>query len=300
MYCEKCGKYSGKYSLCKDCYYENQKEVPETVIIKEDSQEDSDELICPICGEPTSVYMGNARKDRLCRKHGKMLKDGEILIDSHDRYREKETGKIISNANNTKENNIKNDSEKIKEENEKEQTAEENKNEFSDITCIICGNPSNGKHFCAKCYKQYANKVLYIQVKKCKEFTKLEAEYESDFTCEDGHLVKSPYEKIIDDWLYRENVKHAYEKKLDIDETHDITPDFYIPEYNGKEKIYVEFWGYGEENSEYKRRKEYKTNLYPDLAKKENIAVVYLTKKDVETDNFKKKIKYAEQGKIKE
>ena len=37
-------------------------------------------LICPICGEPTSVYMGNARKDRLCRKHATMLKNGEIVI----------------------------------------------------------------------------------------------------------------------------------------------------------------------------------------------------------------------------
>ena len=38
------------------------------------------DLICPICGEPTSVYMGNARKDRLCRKHGMMLKNGEIEV----------------------------------------------------------------------------------------------------------------------------------------------------------------------------------------------------------------------------
>ena len=150
-------------------------------------------------------------------------------------------------------------------------STEETKND--DLTCIICGEPSNGKHFCLKCYRQFSKKVLYIQVKKCKEFTKLEAEYESDFTCEDGHLVKSPYEKIIDDYLYREGIKHAYEKKIDIDETHDITPDFFIPEYNGVKNIYVEFWGYGEENIEYTRRKEYKTNLYPDLVTKDNIEI---------------------------
>ena len=107
----------------------------------------------------------------------------------------------------------------------------------SDLTCIICGEPSNGKHFCIKCYKEFANKVLYIQVKKCKEFTKLDTEYESDLTCDDGHMVKSPYEKIIDNWLYAEGIKHAYEAKLDIDETHDITPDFFIPEYNGTKNI---------------------------------------------------------------
>ncbi len=38
----------------------------------------SDSLKCPICGKPTRVYMGNARKDRLCGTHADMLKAGEI------------------------------------------------------------------------------------------------------------------------------------------------------------------------------------------------------------------------------
>lgn len=33
-----------------------------------------EELKCPICGEATRVYMGNARKDKLCGKHADMLK----------------------------------------------------------------------------------------------------------------------------------------------------------------------------------------------------------------------------------
>ena len=37
-----------------------------------------EKLVCPICGKPTSVYMGNARNDRLCRKHAKDLKEGLI------------------------------------------------------------------------------------------------------------------------------------------------------------------------------------------------------------------------------
>ena len=40
----------------------------------------NDELVCPICGESTSVYMGNARKDRLCRKHALMAKAGQIVL----------------------------------------------------------------------------------------------------------------------------------------------------------------------------------------------------------------------------
>ena len=35
---------------------------------------ENEKLTCPICGEPTRVYMGNARKDRLCGKHADMLK----------------------------------------------------------------------------------------------------------------------------------------------------------------------------------------------------------------------------------
>ena len=40
----------------------------------------ADKLVCPICGEPTNVYMGNARKDRLCRKHSFDLKEGKLAF----------------------------------------------------------------------------------------------------------------------------------------------------------------------------------------------------------------------------
>lgn len=39
----------------------------------------NENLICPICGEPTNVYMGKARKDRLCRKHGMLVNKGELV-----------------------------------------------------------------------------------------------------------------------------------------------------------------------------------------------------------------------------
>lgn len=39
----------------------------------------ADKLVCPICGEPTRVYMGNARKDRLCGKHADEFKHARIL-----------------------------------------------------------------------------------------------------------------------------------------------------------------------------------------------------------------------------
>lgn len=234
---------------------------------------------CPICGAPTSSYMGHYRKDGLCRLHTQQLKEG-IIEQCLDCGKWHETSKPCECKN-----TVAKHSEGVK---------------TSELTCIICGEPSNGKHFCINCYRKYANKVLYLKVQKCKDFEKLEAEYESDFVCDDGHLVKSPYEKIIDNWLFKENIQHAYEVKIDIDKDKDITPDFYIPEYKGTKNIYIEFWGYDETNMKYQQRKQYKLQIYPELVKRDGITVIYLNRKEVENDTYKKKIKYAEQGKINE
>lgn len=240
----------------------------------------TDKLVCPICGEPTSVYMGKARKDRLCRKHGRMANAYEIVqCPNCGKWHKTEDDCDCKAPSKNYKQVYENDEE---------------------LTCIICGEPSNGKHFCLGCYKKYANKVLYIKVQKCKEFEKLDAEYESELVCEDGHLVKSPYEKIIDNWLYQEGIQHAYEKKIDIDKDKDLTPDFYIPEYKGTKNIYIEFWGYEATNIKYQQQKEYKLKIYPDLVKRDGITVIYLNKKEVDNDTYKKKIKYAEQGKINE
>ena len=114
----------------------------------------NENLICPICGKPTSVWYGNARKDKLCREHAQQLKEG-LIEQCPDCGKWHETGKPCECKN------------KIA-----KHTENANSNE---LTCIICGEPSNGKHFCYNCYKKYANKVLYLKVLKCKEFEKLEA-----------------------------------------------------------------------------------------------------------------------------
>lgn len=38
-----------------------------------------EKLLCPVCGEPTRVYMGKARKDKLCGKHADDLKNGLLI-----------------------------------------------------------------------------------------------------------------------------------------------------------------------------------------------------------------------------
>ena len=93
----------------------------------------SREKTCPICGEPTNVYMGNARKDGLCREHGRMANAGEIVVcdncgkwhgkDQKCQCRQSKKSEIIREDNITVES-----------------------------TCIICGELSNGKPQCKDCY----------------------------------------------------------------------------------------------------------------------------------------------------
>ena len=96
------------------------------------------DLICPICGEPTSVYMGNARKDRLCRKHAAMLKNGEI-----QQCEKCSTWKIANKP--------------CKCENVKESTTKTTTNNSDELTCIICGENSYGKDVCKSCYIEIMN-----------------------------------------------------------------------------------------------------------------------------------------------
>lgn len=98
----------------------------------------SNELKCPICGEPTRVYMGNARKDKLCGKHADMLKAGEIEYDS--------LLGIYYDSNGYEIDTIYNKADK-KEQNNKNNLEIKNQ-------CTICGTNSNGKEVCTDCYKE--------------------------------------------------------------------------------------------------------------------------------------------------
>lgn len=86
----------------------------------------------------------------------------------------------------------------------------------------------------------------------------------------DGHMVRSKAEMLIDNWFYMENIAHAYEKKLPIEE--DVYCDFYIP----AGKIYVEFWGL-ENDPAYAERKKIKQEIY----KKYDFNLIELKDEDV-------------------
>lgn len=99
--------------------------------------------------------------------------------------------------------------------------------------------------------------------------------YQAKFRCNDGHYVRSKSEKIIDDWLYNNNIIHAYEKKI-IGEN--MICDFYIKSKLPEQDIYIEYWGLEDNNTRYSERKNKKQNLY----KKLNLRLLNLNEQDIQ------------------
>lgn len=189
---------------------------------------DNEKLICPICGAKTSGCYGNYRKDRLCKKHGEMLDNGELRLD--------ESGKYVSTK--------------------KEAASDE-------LTCIICGEPSNGKHFCLKCYHKYKSRTIGIEIKNCREFTITDAYGNHNVKTANGLYVRSKSEKIIYDEFLRRKINCEYERTISYKDEEgnikDLHPDFYLPDYN----LYIEHWGYLDaHDEEYEETKKYKEKIY--------------------------------------
>lgn len=241
----------------------------------------SEELKCPICGKPTRVYMGNARKDRLCAKHADDLKAEKIKVNKDGLFIDFKTGEILN------------------------KDYKESKHDLEQkgiVKCIACGKETKPGHlFCPLCYKKYVNKKLLVEITNCKEIIILDDSYEGKFTCSDGHIVKSKSEMLIDNWLFANNIPHAYEKALliDDDEKHDLYPDFCLPGYkDDKDDIYIEYWGYNEKNIEYTKSKNYKMKIY----KEQKVTVICLEEKDMMDINttLTRKLKYYKKGEINE
>jgi len=179
---------------------------------------------CVICGKPSGMYP-------LCREHLEMKNRGEVVKcpDCGTWHLAKDKCKCAT-VEETKEEPV--------------QPSEHNSE--SELTCIICGQPSNGKHFCYDCWSKYKNKVLYIQVKNCRDCVTMGAEYEGHLETKDGHIVKSHVERDIDNYLFSKNIPHAYESTFDVDGNpeHEFQPDFYLPNYLGAdEDVYIEYFG---------------------------------------------------------
>ena len=209
----------------------------------------NNDLICPICGEATRVYMGNARKDRLCGKHADMLKKGEIeLCEKCSKW--KTVGKPCKceTSKDTRE--------------AKEVTESKQSNYAEELTCIICGDHSNGKHFCYNCYKQYKDKSVDIRITNCKEIKILDQYGNLTIECDDGRKVRSRAEALISNFFYNNKIRSVYEKTIYYKEDGQdktLHPDFYLPDYD----VYIE---YNEiKKKSYLKSKEYTKKIYAEL-----------------------------------
>ena len=67
----------------------------------------------------------------------------------------------------------------------------------NELTCIICGEPSNGKHFCLKCWNKYKDKSIDVRITNCKEVEIIDAYGNLQYKCDDGRKVRSKSEKIV-------------------------------------------------------------------------------------------------------
>ncbi len=211
-----------------------------------------EELKCPICGEPTSAYMGNARKDRLCKNHAKELKNGliEQCLDCGNWHI---AGEICTCKQN-------------KQHKEKKQDNE--------ITCIICGQPSNEKHFCYNCWKKYKDKSIDIRIKNCSETEILDQYGNLTIECDDGRKVRSRAEALISNFFYNNRIRSVYEKTIYYQENGEdktLHPDFYLPDY----EIYIEYCELT--NKPYLKKKEYTQKIYDKLGFK----VIIMDDKDL-------------------
>lgn len=230
-------------------------------------------LKCPICGEATRIYMGNARKDKLCGKHADMLKKGKIIINEEGLFVDATSKKIIK-SNVAPNNQI-----------------EEKREYKSVVKCIACGKETKpGFFFCSDCYGNYNNKQLLVRISNCKDIEILDESYEGHYTCDDGHIVKSKSERDIDNYLFDNGIPHAYEKAYvpDSDPSSSIRPDFTLPNYKGSGKdVIIEHWGFNDNNIEYQKSKKYKMNIY----KKNKVTIISTTEKDIQDYKTSLKIK---------
>ncbi len=100
-----------------------------------------EKLVCPICGEPTNSYMGNYRKDKLCKKHAFDLKNGVIILcDKCGKFHSK-TYSCKDTANENKVNNKNSD-----------KFFSTEKRRQSDGKCIVCGENAPNGSLCRECY----------------------------------------------------------------------------------------------------------------------------------------------------
>lgn len=202
---------------------------------------------CVICGKPSGMYP-------LCREHLQMKADGKVI-----KCEDCGTWHIIGKPCVCTSS---------------EQKSISDKTVLSELTCLLCGELSNGKHFCRTCYVKYKDRSVDIRITNCKTVEKLDEYGNLQYRCADGRKVRSRAEAMISDWLYNNKIRSVYEEPVyysENGETKSILPDFYLPDYG----CYIE---YNELTSEqYLKSKDYTQKIYAE----NNLKVIVMNEKDL-------------------
>jgi len=134
--------------------------------------------------------------------------------------------------------------------------------------CGYCDKSCGTYELCYDC-----NQVRDLAIIKCKHCNKWYDYFETCYCrakdkpmdefltkkCDDGHYVRSKAEMLIDNWLFKNNIAHAYETAVYLPKNPDrvLLCDFYLPQGD----VYIEYWGL-ENDKQYAKRKAEKIALY--------------------------------------
>ena len=188
-----------------------------------------------------------------------------------------------------------------------------------ELTCIICGEPSNGYHFCKKCWKKHNEGTVTLKISNCTESEIIE---NTEITClicgkpsGDHHFCYDCFQevrkgadirlklgategKVIDKYGNREyradngvwvrsqgeqsvlNWLYSKSIRAEYEKTVPYGDQDLKPDfYLPDYDLYIEY--NGREDSEYLRRKEETLEIY----RKEGLNVVKLTPEDIKDPN---------------
>ena len=262
--CQICGKNSGMYPLCTT--HLKLKEEGKVIKCTDCGKWHLADKTCS-CRKPLKYTELPSKGFDKCVCCGSKTKDFAFCKNCWNKYTEeemlailnKETQEIkpVNSETAKKATDISNDQNKVV-------IIDEN----NKAKCITCGKHTDGLLFCPNCYYKYKNKELLFRITNCSNVELLDEDYEGRYTCKDGHIVKSKSERDIDNYLFEHGISHAYERELPYGATDKevIHPDFYLPHYLGEGKhVYIEHWGYNENNIQYTKTKKFKMPIYEKL-----------------------------------
>ena len=193
-------------------------------------------MACQICGKPSGFYP-------LCNSCFKLRDEGKL-----DKC--EECGKWIYKG---KPCSCGKSKTVVKE-------APKSESESSELKCIICGENSNGKHFCYNCYKEFKDHSVDIRITNCRDTEVIDKYGNRKIKTKDGRFVRSLSEKIILDYFFDHYIRIVYEKTIpyvnEKGENAELHPDFYLQDYD----LYIEFNGLT--NKTYLKKTDYVNKIY--------------------------------------